>query len=217
VVFLLTLPSSIGLVVLGRDMIATIFQGGKFDSYDTGQTAVALSCYAAGLAGYAGAKILNPAFYALRDSRTPMIVSLGSIAVNFAAAYATVNHTRLGHAGLALSTTSVAIFSFLALFAVIRVRIGGLYGRDLAASVAKIGMAALAMGAAVAMIHLGMERALGVSKAFSALKLLVCIPAGAAVFYAVCRAFRVAELELAMSGLLAPLRRWVLPRRGTVG
>ena len=83
-VFLLTLPSSVGLIVLGETMIGAIYQGGKFHAYDTQQTALALSCYAMGLAAYAALKVVTPAFYALRDSRTPMIVSLCSIAVNYA-------------------------------------------------------------------------------------------------------------------------------------
>ena len=82
-VFLLTLPSSVGLIVLGRTMIGAIYQGGKFSAYDTQQTALALSCYALGLAGYSALKVLNPAFYALHDARTPMLVSVLSIAVNY--------------------------------------------------------------------------------------------------------------------------------------
>ncbi len=85
-VFLLTLPSSVGLVVLGKSIIGAIYQGGKFSLYDTQQTALALSCYAIGLAGYAALKVLNPAFYALGDARTPMLVSLASIVINYAAA-----------------------------------------------------------------------------------------------------------------------------------
>src|SRR5579862_4301268 len=85
-VFLFTLPSAVGLIVLGRTMIGAIYQGGKFSAYDTEQTAIALSCYAFGLAGYSALKVLNPAFYALHDARTPMIVSLLSIAINYATA-----------------------------------------------------------------------------------------------------------------------------------
>ena len=59
-VFLLTLPSSVGLVVLGQSIIGAIYQGGKFQRYDTQQTALALSCYAIGLAGYAALKVLVP-------------------------------------------------------------------------------------------------------------------------------------------------------------
>src|SRR5205085_8599365 len=103
-VFLLTLPSAIGLIVLGDSMIGAIYQGGKFHASDTHQTALALSCYAVGLAGYSALKVLNPAFYALHDARTPMIISMISIAVNYATASLLLRGTGLGHAGLALST-----------------------------------------------------------------------------------------------------------------
>src|SRR5690348_4525576 len=85
-VFLLTIPSSIGLIVLGRSIIGAIYQGGKFTTDDTQQTALALSYYAIGLAGYAALKVLNPAFYAIGDARTPMLVSLASIGINYATA-----------------------------------------------------------------------------------------------------------------------------------
>ena len=96
-VFLLTLPSSIGLIVLGDTMIGAIYQGGKFQAFDTQQTALALSCYAVGLAGYSALKVLNPAFYALHDARTPMLISLISIAINYATASLLLGRTSLGH------------------------------------------------------------------------------------------------------------------------
>ena len=42
---LLTIPSSVGLAVLGESMIALIYQGGRFQASDTRQTAAALACY----------------------------------------------------------------------------------------------------------------------------------------------------------------------------
>jgi putative peptidoglycan lipid II flippase len=196
-VFLLTVPSSIGLAVLGRAMIAAIYEGGQFDSYDTRQTAIALMCYAIGLAGYSAIKVLTPAFYTLGDSRTPMIVSFLSIAINYTAVSLLLAHTTLGHAGLALSTSFVAIFNFLVLFLLMRRRIGGVYGRDLAESTRKIGLASLAMGAALTALSRLIESHLPDSRWASIGELALCIPAGLVVFYAVCRWQRVPELELA--------------------
>ncbi|MGH7796338.1 MAG: murein biosynthesis integral membrane protein MurJ, partial [Candidatus Binatia bacterium] len=71
-VFLLCIPSAIGLAVLGRPIVALVFEHGRFTSFDTVQTANALAAYAIGLAGYAAVKVLSPAFYALNDARTPM-------------------------------------------------------------------------------------------------------------------------------------------------
>ena len=156
-VFLLTLPSSVGLAVLGKSIIGAIYQGGRFQLYDTQQTALALSFYAIGLAGYAALKVLNPAFYALGDARTPMLVSLGSIVVNFATAATMIRFAGLGHAGLALSTSVVALFGFFLLFEILRRRIGGVYGRELAAGIGKVLIASLVMAGVTALSSHGVE------------------------------------------------------------
>ena len=145
-VLLLTIPSSVGLAVLGPSMIGAVYQWGHFRAADTHQTAMALACYAVGLAGYAAIKILAPAFYALNDARTPMLVSFVSILVNLAVASTMVKLAGLGHLGLALSTSAVALFGSAALFMLLRKRIRGMHGRALGASVVKILCASAAMG-----------------------------------------------------------------------
>ncbi|MDX2149241.1 MAG: murein biosynthesis integral membrane protein MurJ [Bryobacteraceae bacterium] len=207
-VFLLTVPSSVGLTVLGRSIIGAVYQGGEFEMYDTQQTAVALSFYAIGLAGYAALKVLTPAFYALGDSRTPMVVSFLSILINVAVATAVVRIWNIGHEGLALSTSSVALFGFLVLFWILRNRAGGIYGRDLRASIAKVTLAAAAMGAVVwwsSRLVLGW---FGETTRLSYLTdLAVSIPLGLGVFYCLARGLRVPELEMATAALAGPIAR----------
>jgi len=211
-VFLLTLPSSVGLVVLGRTMIGAIYQGGKFSANDTEQTAIALSCYAVGLAGYSALKVLNPAFYALHDARTPMLVSVISIGLNYVTAIVLLRDTSLGHAGLALSTSVVAVFGAVALFLILRKRIGGIHGRNLAASIWKITAASAVMGAAVLLSSHGIESWLGDHRFGRLIDLAVSIPLGILIFYAACRVLRVSELELAGRALADPLARGTRPQ-----
>ena len=206
-VFLLTIPSSIGLIVLGRSIIGAIYQGGKFTPHDTQQTALALSCYAIGLAGYSALKVINPAFYALHDARTPMIVSLLSIAVNYATAATMLEAIGLGHAGLALSTSTVAIFGAVALFIILRNRIGGIHGTELLDSLWRITAASLAMGAAVWSSSHVMQARLGHGALAYLADLLVSIPLGLAVFYFGCRLLKVSEVELATRSVFNPLLR----------
>ena len=206
-VFLLTVPSSIGLIVLGDTMIGAIYQGGKFSASDTQQTALALSCYAVGLAGYSALKVLNPAFYALHDARTPMIVSLISIAVNYGTAVLLLNNTNLGHAGLALSTSAVAIFGAVVLFAILRSRIGGVYGRNLASSIWRITVASAVMGGAVWLTSHGVQNWIGITRLGRLADLAISIPIGLVVFYGVCRLLRVSELDLATRALVNPILR----------
>ena len=208
-IFLLTVPSSIGLVVMGRAMIGAIYQGGRFEIYDTQQTALALSYYAVGLAGYSAIKVLTPAFYALGDSRTPMIVSLLSIGINLIAVISLLRYTNLGHAGLALSTSAVALFGFAVLFWVLRGRIGGIYGKSLATSLVKISLASAAMGIGVSALNGWLETLLGVSRIAHLAELVICIPAGVILFYYLCRFTRVPELELAITVVAEPLLKWL--------
>ena len=216
-VFLLTVPSSVGLAVLGHVMIWAIYEGGKFRAYDTQQTALALTFYAVGLAGYSALKVLAPAFYALDDARTPMLVSLASIAINYAVAASMTRSGLLGHAGLALATSAVALFGFVALFLVLRQRIGGIHGRRLARSVIKILLASAIMGCAVAALSRFLQNELGTSRVARLADLALSIPAGVAVFYAACRLLKVGELETAVRALAAPLAARLAGSRVRIG
>jgi putative peptidoglycan lipid II flippase len=206
-VLLLTVPSSIGLAVLGQSIIGAVYQGGKFSAGDTQQTALALTCYAVGLAGYAAVKILNPAFYALNDARTPMIVSLLSIAINYVAAALLIHGTHLGHAGLALSTSAVALFGSVVLFILLRSRIKGVHGRDLLNSVVRILGASIAMGLAVSGSSYLVRGMMGATRLGYVLDLAISIPIGLLVLYLACRVLRVPELEMATRALAGPLSR----------
>jgi putative peptidoglycan lipid II flippase len=119
-VMLLTIPSAIGLIVLAEPIISVIYEHGRFTASATEQTAGALRFYAIGLAAYSGVKVLAPAFYALDKRHLPMLVSLLSIAVNACLNWFFTFHLRLGHRGLALSTSLVAITNFLLLYLMMR-------------------------------------------------------------------------------------------------
>jgi putative peptidoglycan lipid II flippase len=185
-VLLTTVPASVGLAIFGESMIGIVYQHGRFLASDTHQTALALTCYAIGLAGFASVKLLAPAFYALGDSRTPMLVSVGAIAVNAATAFSTVRIFGFGHAGLALSVSTVSIFTALMLLGLLRTRIGGVHGRAIGGSLAKILIASAAMGAVcMAVLRVTHSRWMN---------LLVGIPVGGVVFYMAARLLRVREV-----------------------
>ena len=191
----------------GQSMIALVYQHGGFHLDDTQQTALALSCYALGLTGYSAVKILAPAFYALNDAKTPMLVSMVSIFINFATAFSLIHYFHLGIAGLALSTSVVALVNFLILFTLLRGRVGGLEGAALASSFFKIVLASLGLAAACASTDYWLLHILGTSLKVRLADLAVSITFGAAVFYTICRLLRVAELEDAREAIAGPLMR----------
>ncbi|HEX8076392.1 MAG TPA: murein biosynthesis integral membrane protein MurJ, partial [Chthoniobacterales bacterium] len=114
-VMLLTIPSAIGLIILANPIISLIYEHGRFNAFATEQTALALRCYAVGLVAYSADKVLAPAFYALDKRHLPMFVAICSIAVNFCLNYFFTFYLKLGHRGLALSTSMVAFTNFLML------------------------------------------------------------------------------------------------------
>ena len=120
---LFSVPAACGLVLLGTPIIGQIYEHGRFTTGDTHQAALALAGYAAGLAAYAGVKIVAPVFYALGDARTPMRISLVSIAVNYSLNWLLVRVFHFGHMGLAPSTSAVATVNFIWLVAVLQRRI----------------------------------------------------------------------------------------------
>jgi putative peptidoglycan lipid II flippase len=207
-VFVLCIPSAVGLAVLGRPIIALIFEHGRFTAFDTIQTGNALAAYAIGLAGYAAVKVLSPAFYAFGEARTPMLISLGSIGVNYAVNSLLV--VRFGHVGLAVSTSCVALINFLLLAIFMRRKLGRIGGRELMAKALRIAAASLPMAGVawavselVAMLPLA-ELALDLARVLSAIVL------AATTFYFACRWLKVVEVNEAASAIVGRfLRRLV--------
>jgi putative peptidoglycan lipid II flippase len=113
-VFLIALPSAVGLVVLAEPLVATIFYGGEFSAYDVRMTALSLQAFSLGLIGFSLVKILAPAYFAREDTRTPVKIGLFALAVNFVLSVVLAyGLTKSGfdgtHAGLALATSIAAI------------------------------------------------------------------------------------------------------------
>jgi putative peptidoglycan lipid II flippase len=141
----LTMPAAFGLWALGRPLTTLLYQHGHFTANDTLQTSRALAAYSVGLVCYSGIKVLVPAFYALGDTKTPLVASFIAVAVNFALNLFWMH--RLGHVGLALATGLTAIFNFCQLWLWLRAKIGGFGGLILLTSAARILGASLLMGA----------------------------------------------------------------------
>ena len=124
-----------------------------------------------------------------------MAVSLASIGLNLAVAVGLARGLRMGHAGLALSTSLVALTGAAALAAALRHRLHGFEGSRLAASAAKIALAALAMGAVCRVSSLTIHSAVRGYRLPHLADLAISIPLGVGVFFFVARALRIAELR----------------------
>lgn len=203
----LNVPSSVGLAVLATPIISLIYEHGRFDAFDTAQTAQALVFYAIGLYAYSAVKVFAPAFYALDEARVPVIGSMVGMASNLV-----LNVTLypvLGYRGVALGTSLAALANFAVLALAWRRRHGGLGGsgivpqllRVLAASAVLAGVAwgtALALGWALP-AHRGLAPQL--------VRALGPIAAGGLAYLAAARVLRVRELGELASAVRRRARR----------
>jgi putative peptidoglycan lipid II flippase len=182
-VALLCLPAAAALAVFGVPVIGLVYEHGRFTAADTTAAAHALAGYAVGLAGYAGIKVLAPTFYALGDARTPAVVSLVSIAVNYALNWTFVRTLGFGHVGLALATSAVALGNFAFLYVLLRRRLGRL-GSHAGGRLARIVVLTVLMIGAAAAVDALVAAALPVAPlARHAARLAVATPVALLVFW----------------------------------
>jgi putative peptidoglycan lipid II flippase len=141
--FSLTIPASVGLMLLGEPITRVIFQHGNFDSLATVRTAEALSCYAVGLFAYSSVKIMVPVFYALDETRYPVLGSFLTMAVNVLLVWLTIDF--LQHKALALSISCAMILNFLFLSTILYRKLAGYSLRYLFSGLGRVFGASLAM------------------------------------------------------------------------
>ena len=145
-VFFVTLPAMVGLIVLGKPILNLLFQRGAFTALSTEMTAQALLFYSLGLAGFAGVRIVVPVFYSLQDTKTPVKVAFAALAAN--ALLGALLMGPLKHGGLALATSLAAGLNFSLLVFLLRKKMGKIGLGKISLSFSKSLGASLIMGAA---------------------------------------------------------------------
>lgn len=200
-----TLPAMAGLALVARPVVDAIFRRGSFDAADVDATARALVFFAPGLFAAAAVKILTQAFYALHDTRTPVVVATLDLLAFWLLCVTLAR--PLGHAGVALATTAGFWINFLGLFVLLKRRLGRVGGRELLASVARLLVASAAMAGVVFLFStrvLPYEAAWGLP--LRAAWIAGAVSLGAAAFLGAAAALRAPEVGEVL-GFLARRRR----------
>src|SRR5258707_4943841 len=151
IVAFITIPAALGLMILREPIIRVLFQHGQFIASSTRLTARALLYYAVGLPALASVKLIVPAFYSTRDTKTPVIIASISLCINIVLNIIfleTFLYKRVQNGGPALATALATFFDFFALFIIFRIRYGPLGTLDIFRSFAKISLCAGIMGVA---------------------------------------------------------------------
>jgi len=153
-VLYLTLPAAVGLIWLREPLVSAVFGGGEFGAWSIQATAWALIFYALGLVAHAIVEIVARAFYALHDTRTPVVVGILAILANVALSLGLISlFSRQGwmpHGGLALANSLATTGEMVILLYLIRQRLGGLEGRRLVGATWRMGLGCLVMLAGLA-------------------------------------------------------------------
>jgi putative peptidoglycan lipid II flippase len=191
-ILFITMPATVGLILLRREIIQVLFEGGAFNEQSAELTAFALMFFAVGLSAFSMIKIVVQAFYAMHDTWTPVVIGFLSLLVNIVCNFLFFRWLRNG--GPALATSLAAFFDTFALMIVFRYRHGTLGLREVIRSCTKFVVASLVMGAVVYMfidipgVYAGgwSQRALGLG---------VAIVLAAGVYFGTVRVLRARELQ----------------------
>ncbi len=156
----LTVPATLGLLLLPVPIVRLLFERGRFGPEDTAMTAVAVLLYGIGLPGYAGVKVLAPAFYAMGSPRIPFLASISAVATNLVAIAAL--HERLGFRAIPLATSLGSLMNAAILLLALEARLGRIWDRAMLRSLAQTALAASVMAPLAVLSARGLEAWVGV-------------------------------------------------------
>jgi putative peptidoglycan lipid II flippase len=149
-ILFLSLPAAVGLILLREPVISILFQRGAFDERSLSLTAWALLWFSVGLVSHSLLEIIVRAFYAMQDTRTPVMVGAAAMGLNVVFSLTLPGLFSgwgwMPHGGLALANTLATTLEVAVLFWLMRQRLGGLEGQRMLAGSLKSGAAAAVMG-----------------------------------------------------------------------
>ena len=143
-VFFITIPAMVGLIVLREPIVALLFQRGEFDAEATRLTAQALLYYSLGLWAFSAMRIVAATFFAMQDTRTPVQMAIISIIANII--LGVILMKMLSHGGLALATSIASILNLGLLVRALKAKLGSLGWRSIAQSFCRTMSCSFGMG-----------------------------------------------------------------------
>jgi putative peptidoglycan lipid II flippase len=190
----LLLPAAVFSIVLATPIVRILYQRGQWLPDQTPVTADCLAAFSVGLVFNGAMLMLNRAFFSLQSNWIPTAVALGNLVLN---ALLDWLFYPFGAWGIPLSTALVNVAGTTALLLALRREIGGVDGRQTAASAARVAVAGLLAAGAAYLIWKPLDDALGHSTFIAQLVSLgLGLAAGLGVFLGTCRVLRVRELDL---------------------
>jgi len=198
-IIFITVPISIGMIILRLPLIRILFEHGAFNPADTEATAIPLFYFTLGITAQAIIQILPRAFYALQNTWLPVILGVISMAASIV--WMVVLIGPLAHGGLALAVTLGAVIQMFLLFFVLRRRLGRIDGKKIVTSFLKTLIVSAVMGIVVWSWTGLITPWVGDDKIGSLAVIISGALLGIAVFVLLAKIFRMEELAMAMDML----------------
>lgn len=192
IILLITVPATVGIMLLGEDLVRIFFQRNAFDAKATMMTSGALFYYSIGLVASALRLMLNKMFYSFQDTKTPMINGAIAVIINVILNLFFIRF--MGHKGLALATSLSAIATTILLFIDLRRKIGKLGLAKIALTFIKISIASAVMGVVVYLIYFKFGALLPDKTILELLSLIGSVVIGMITYALICMVLRVEEL-----------------------
>ena len=193
IILLITIPATVGLIVLAKPIVEVAFQRGEFDVTATLMTSKALIFYSLGLVAMALRLLITRVYYSLQDTKTPMIN--GAISVVFNIVLNLILVKFMAHAGLAFATSIATTIATLLIFYDLKKKIGSLGTKSYIKCGLKSGLASAIMGIAAEIVYKGLYSILGVSKLYNLISLLFAAGIGVIVYVVLCYIFGIEEIK----------------------
>lgn len=199
-ILLITVPATVGIIILAEPIVRVFFQRGAFDSTATAMTSQAFIFYSLGLVGASLRLMLNRVFYAFQDTKTPMLNGVLAVGLNVVLNLILIRF--MAHSGLALATSISATFTTLLLFLSLRKKIGPIGLRGYLKSFLKTLISSLVMGLVVYFLYFGLTAKFVDSRIGELMVLLLSVILGALVYFILCAILRVKEIKILVKGLI---------------
>ncbi len=202
---LLAIPASVGLVMLRTPIVQLLYGGRAFDANSVDLVAWALLWYAFGLVGHSLVEIVSRAFYSLHDTRTPVVIGVGTMAANVGLSFLfSALFSRIGwmpHGGLALANTTATAVESVILLILMRKKLKGIAENVIFAASWKSLLASCVMAVIIQVIRsYGFGGSLLLNTALS-------IILGTVIYFAVLVATKTSEVDLVIKKIRSKFKK----------
>jgi putative peptidoglycan lipid II flippase len=192
------LPASAGLILVAEPAVRLMFQHGQITYHDATLIAKSTMVYAAAIWAFSLLQIINRAYYALHDTRTPLVMSIVNILINLVVEIPLL--WKMGESGMAVGTVvSFAVQALVMLWMLDR-RIGGLGLRQSLAPIAKMLIATTVMGVACYGLKISPLYPHFIGRFGWAIQLFMLLGVGASVYLGACSLLGVTMMKDLLPG-----------------